>query len=102
MFKNLTNLASAMKNMTQIGSQLKSLNDKLRASGSVVERWVGEKLGDAEVVRRAFQLGLAREPSSTEAERFAKLLAPYGDDRRAAFEDLCWAVFTSGEFLFNH
>ena len=32
MFKNLTNLASAMKNMTQIGSQLKSMNAKLEAA----------------------------------------------------------------------
>ncbi len=32
MFKNLTNLASAMRNMTQIGSQMKLLNDKLDAS----------------------------------------------------------------------
>lgn len=32
MFKNLTNLASAMKNMTQIGSQLKGMNARLEAA----------------------------------------------------------------------
>ena len=32
MFKNLTNLASAMRNMTQIGSQMKLLNAKLDAA----------------------------------------------------------------------
>ena len=32
MFKNLTNLASAMKNMTQIGSQLKGMNSRLEAA----------------------------------------------------------------------
>ncbi len=32
MFKNLTNLASTMRNMTQIGSQMKLLNAKLDAS----------------------------------------------------------------------
>lgn len=32
MFKNLTNLASAMKNMTQIGSQLQNMNAKLEAA----------------------------------------------------------------------
>lgn len=32
MFKNLTNLASAMKNMTQIGSQLKGMNTRLEAA----------------------------------------------------------------------
>jgi len=32
MFKNLTNLASAMKNMTQIGSQLKGMNARLESA----------------------------------------------------------------------
>ena len=32
MFKNLTNLASAMKNMGQIGTQLKSMNARLEAA----------------------------------------------------------------------
>ena len=32
MFKNLTNLASAMKNMGQIGSQLKGMNTRLEAA----------------------------------------------------------------------
>ena len=32
MIKNLTNLASAMKNMTQIGSQLKGMNARLEAA----------------------------------------------------------------------
>ncbi len=32
MFKNLTNLASAMKNMGQIGSQLKAMNARLEAA----------------------------------------------------------------------
>lgn len=32
MFKNLTNLASAMRNVSQLGPQLKSLNAKLEAA----------------------------------------------------------------------
>jgi DNA-binding protein YbaB len=32
MFKNLTNLASAMRNMGQLGAQMKALNAKLEAS----------------------------------------------------------------------
>jgi DNA-binding YbaB/EbfC family protein len=32
MFKNLTNLASAMKNMGQIGAQLKSMNARLEVA----------------------------------------------------------------------
>ncbi|MEQ1826464.1 MAG: YbaB/EbfC family nucleoid-associated protein [Pirellula sp.] len=32
MFKNLTNLASAMRNVTQLGPQLKAINAKLEAA----------------------------------------------------------------------
>jgi hypothetical protein len=79
-----------------------TLNDKLKAKDSVVSRWLADRLSDAEAVRQAFRLGLGREPTSSELERQTKLLAEYEGDRRAAFEDLCWAVFTSREFLFNH
>lgn len=80
----------------------KTLNDKLRAKGSIIEKWIAEKLTDDEAIVRAFQMGLSRQPTVQERKRFKKQLAEYGDDRRAAFEDLCWAVFTSREFLFNH
>lgn len=80
----------------------KTLNEKLRGKGSVLEKWIAEKLNDDDAIRRAFRLGLSREPTTSERERFTKQLTEYGDDRRAAFEDLCWAVFTSREFLFNH
>jgi hypothetical protein len=80
----------------------KTLNDKLRAKGSIVEKWVAEKLTDDEAIRRTFQMGLSRQPTTQESEHFKKQLGEYGDDHRAAFEDLCWAVFTSREFLFNH
>jgi hypothetical protein len=79
-----------------------SLNEKLRSKNSVAERWVGEKLGDDELIRRVFALGLSRPPTDAERSRFRTLLQDYGTDRRAAIEDLCWAVLTSREFLFNH
>lgn len=79
-----------------------TLNDKLKAKDSVVSRWLADGVSNAEAVRQAFRLGLGREPTTAELDRQTKLLAEYGGDRRAAFEDLCWAVFTSREFLFNH
>ncbi len=42
MFKNLTNLASAMKNMGQIGSQLKGMNTRLEAARVVGSAESGE------------------------------------------------------------
>jgi hypothetical protein len=81
-----------------------TLNDKLRAKGSRVERWLGEKVPDGEAVSRLFALALSRGPTAAEAKRFGAALAEAGADpaaRREALEDLFWAVLTSREFLFN-
>jgi hypothetical protein len=83
-----------------------TLNDKLRAKGSVLEKWTADKVGDAEAVRRVFLLALCREPAAEERKKFEGLLAEAGRDpqatRREALEDLFWAVLSSREFLFNH
>jgi hypothetical protein len=83
----------------------KTLNDKLRAANSRVEQWVKEKVADEEAIRRVFQLGLSRDPSAQENQKFKELLAQAGADkqssRREALEDLFWAVLASKEFIFN-
>jgi hypothetical protein len=84
----------------------KTLNDKLRAKSSRVERWVKEKLGDAEAVRRLFLRALSREPTAQERTRLLRLMAEASRDphtsRREVLEDLFWSVLTGQEFLFNH
>jgi hypothetical protein len=83
-----------------------TLNDKLRARDSVADRWVRDKVGDEEVVRRAFLLGLCRPPTAEEMKKFLGPLQEAGRDpqttRREALEDLLWSVLSSREFLFNH
>ncbi|HJT78842.1 MAG TPA: DUF1553 domain-containing protein, partial [Gemmataceae bacterium] len=51
-----------------------TLNDKLRAKGSRVERWLAEKVGDEDAVRRVFFLGLSRPPTAEEMQKFEALL----------------------------
>jgi hypothetical protein len=84
----------------------KTLNDKLKAPKSLVERWAKEKLGDEEAVQRVFMVALCREPTAAERKKFGELLAEAAKDPKAsrheALEDLFWAVLTSKEFLFNH
>jgi hypothetical protein len=84
----------------------KTLNDKLKAKTSVIAKWVEDKVGDEEAVRRVFLLGLCREPTAAEMKRFKDLMAEAARDqqttRREEFEDLFWAVLTGREFLFNH
>jgi hypothetical protein len=82
-----------------------TLNDKLRAKNGRIDRWLNDKINDAEAVRRIFQLALCREPTADEAKKFEALLAEAAEDkkssRRESLEDLFWAVLSSKEFLFN-
>jgi hypothetical protein len=82
-----------------------TLNDKLRAKGSRVTKWLAEKAGDEEVVRRIFLRALCREPTAQEMARFKALMAEATEEkagRREVLEDVFWAVLTGREFLFNH
>jgi hypothetical protein len=86
----------------------KTLNDKLRAKDSIVEKWIKEKISNEDAVKRVFQfqLALCREPNPKELQKLVAIMnqAEQGPqaDRREIFEDLFWAVLTSKEFLFNH
>src|SRR5262249_8045105 len=50
-----------------------TLNDKLKAKGSVIGRWLREKVGDDEAVRRVFVAALSRPPTTGESTRFKHL-----------------------------
>ena len=84
----------------------KTLNDKLRAKESLIERWLVDKITDDEAVRQLFVMALSREPLPAELKKFHVLLAEAATDktmtRREALQDLFWAVLTGREFLFNH
>jgi hypothetical protein len=82
-----------------------TLNDKLRGRDSLVERWLNEKISDEDAVRRLYMTALCREPTGEELKKFTGLMAQgereAGTTRREVLEDLCWAVLTGREFLFN-
>ena len=80
-----------------------TINEKLRAEGSVVDRLMKEKESDAAIVEEAYLLCLSREPSNRELEDFTAILAETeGAEKRTAIEDLFWALMSSREFLFQH
>jgi hypothetical protein len=83
----------------------KTLNDKLKAKNSIISRWVREKVGDEEAVRRVFLLALSRSPTKAERIRFQQLMAEAAEDKTTSrgevLEDLFWAVLSGREFLFN-
>src|SRR5262249_23571019 len=52
----------------------KTLNDKLRAKDSRLERWVKEQLSNDQAVERIFQLALSRPPTAEERRRLVTLM----------------------------
>ena len=89
-----------------------TLNSKLKSDKGLIERWSNSNLTNKEIVRQLFLASLTREPTAREYQQLTKSLdeSVVGEStdpekkalRRAAVEDLFWAVLTSDEFLFNH
>ncbi len=87
-----------------------TLNNKLRASGSSIDMLLKLGFTDDQIVDYLYLASFSRHP--TEKERTALLGGlksaeePKGqsanDARRAALNDLTWAMLTSEEFMFNH
>ncbi len=80
-----------------------SVNKKLGAKNNAIEKLLNEKPNAEKVIDQAYLGALARMPSETEKQ---KLLGEFEKvdekDKRAAVEDLFWALLSSKEFLFNH
>ena len=90
-----------------------TINQKLREKTSVVESLFESEASDEEVIEELYLSALSRYPTESERKRLLAILAESPDDpfapdadrkatRRAALEDLYWAVLTDKEFLFNH
>lgn len=84
-----------------------TLNDKLKARGGTLDRWLDTKLPDGEIVEQLYLAAFSRHPTAVEKERLVRALSesPSGApvaSRRAILEDLIWAALTSKEFLFVH
>lgn len=91
----------------------KTLNDKLKAAGGTLDKWLDEKLPPAEMIDRLYLGTLTRLPMDSERKALIAALDEAADAaaadepaqraaRRTALEDLLWAVLTSKEFLFVH
>jgi hypothetical protein len=108
-----------------------TINQKLRAPGGTIDRFLAEGLSDDQVLEQLTLAALSRRPTEAERARVLPILAaparaaslvpdasaapagtrPSPDDpgdkaaleaRRQAIEDLFWATLTGKEFLFNH
>lgn len=78
------------------------LQAKLTHEAGTVAALVRTHKDDAKLVEEMYLTFLARRPSAKETAGATKHLQKYPDNRRAATEDLAWALLNSTEFLFNH
>ena len=80
-----------------------TVNEKLAAKGNRIEKWLADKLTPEQMVEEAALGALSRYPTTGEKEQILKILAGANEtEKRAALEDVVWAMISSREFLFNH
>ena len=80
-----------------------TLNQKLSDKNNRVSRWMKENAALQQVVEEAYLSSLSRQPSEAEkAKMLAAIESADAKDKRAALEDMLWALLSSREFLFNH
>jgi hypothetical protein len=80
-----------------------TINEKLAAAGNRIDRLLAAGLEAGALIDEVYLAALARLPTVREKEQLRGLVdVETGGARRAAVEDLFWAVLSSREFLFNH
>jgi len=80
-----------------------TLNQKLAAKEGVITKWIAGHQPAEAIVDEAFLAALSRHPTETEKARLVGSVEKAADsERRAALEDMGWALLSSREFLFNH
>ena len=78
-----------------------TLNSNLRSEQSCVNVMIPQS--DEEIIEGTYLLCLSRPPSDGERKRLIAMFESTPEtERRAAIEDLFWALMTSREFLFQH
>lgn len=83
-------------------SNNEALHELLRFKGESLVKRLASTRESREIVATAVQGLLTRAPQDDESSRLAAWLDRQGEDRRAACEQLLWALVTSAEFRFNH
>jgi Protein of unknown function (DUF1549)/Protein of unknown function (DUF1553)/Bacterial Ig-like domain (group 2) len=96
---------TAEPNVTQILhiANGNTLNKKLEAKNNLIGMWITNNTPAEKIVEEAYLTALARFPTTTEKEKMVTTIAKAEEkDKRAAVEDIYWALLSSKEFLFNH
>jgi hypothetical protein len=93
---NETTLAQAL---VLVGG--KGLHERLLAERNRLDDLVGGCLESRKIVEELYWASLTRPPTDVELASCTKLL-DNAEDRRAALEDIAWALVNAKEFVFRH
>jgi WD40 repeat protein len=78
------------------------LQAKLNSESGRAARLAKSPMTPEEIVEELYLAAFSRPPAAEEREAAAKVIAAAGDKKRAAIEDVLWALLNSAEFVFNH
>jgi hypothetical protein len=96
---------SAEPNMAQVLhiANGDTVNQKLAAPGNTLAKWLDHKFPPEKLIEEIYLTAVSRFPTPRETEQLSRVLSSAKpEERRQALEDICWAVLSSKEFLFNH
>ncbi|RMG38870.1 MAG: DUF1553 domain-containing protein [Planctomycetota bacterium] len=93
---NESNLSQALQ---MINGPL--IHNKLRAENGRIARLLKEGKTDEQIVDELYLAAVCRHPAPAELQAALRHIKS-SDDRRAAIEDVAWALLNSKEFLFQH
>ena len=80
-----------------------TLNRKLAAPGSVIQKIIEAGVPDEKIIEEGYLSTLSRLPTVDEREKLLGLLRETKpEERRVALEDFYWSLLSSRELLFNH
>jgi hypothetical protein len=90
-------------NLAQVLHLLNSneVQNKLARSGGRADRLVKEPRSDEEKIEELYLWAYARKPTERQMKVSLEYIAEQGKNKKAAYEDLLWALINTKEFIFN-
>jgi hypothetical protein len=79
----------------------KLLQEKLRHPATRFRKAIRERKSDPEIVEELFLAAFCRPPRAAETAAAVEFVAAR-ENRELAYEDLCWALIATNEFLTQH
>ena len=77
------------------------MQQRLTNSNNRLAQWAASDVEPLEVVQQLYWSALSRPPTDVELDMCLECIGKT-TDRRAALQDITWALFNSKEFLFRH